>query len=216
MISAPYAYTPELARRFVKLVLSTLFFVVTFNLVTDAQWLVRNLRALIVSGSVAAGLGLMLWAQSPERQVALLSRLQVLGYPSGQEVLRFLPGPNDTYTNIVRATGTSIDPNVFAGMLLMIARRPAGTAIRARDRLPARLALARRWWRAAHCHAVARHVAGDLWLPWAGSPRCAIAGRGFWASLGAIGLSLTPFGQGPGGASDLRVRGARKAAGAAP
>ena len=35
-------------------------FVVTFNLVTDTQWLVRHLRALIVSGSVAAVLGLVL------------------------------------------------------------------------------------------------------------------------------------------------------------
>src|SRR5215203_974695 len=44
VFSAPYAYTPELLRRFLKLLLSTLFFIVTLNLVTDVQSLIKHIR----------------------------------------------------------------------------------------------------------------------------------------------------------------------------
>jgi O-antigen ligase len=48
----------------------------------------------------------------------LLSRLQVIGYPTA-DVLRYVPGPNDTYTDRLRAIGTSVDPNVFGGTLML-------------------------------------------------------------------------------------------------
>ncbi|HEX3247267.1 MAG TPA: O-antigen ligase family protein [Chloroflexota bacterium] len=196
VISAPYAYTPELARRFIKLVLSTLFFIVTFNLVTDTQWLVRNARALIVSGSLAAAIGLAVYSQSPERQVALLSRLQVLGYPSGQEVLRFLPGPNDTYTNILRATGTSIDPNVFAGMLLIVAAVLLGQLF-AREPVFPRAGLAVALALAAGCLVATQSRATWLGLVVALGWIATLRYRKAWVLgvAGAFGLLLTSFGQ---------------------
>jgi hypothetical protein len=48
----------------------------------------------------------------------LLSGLAPLGYPT-TDVLRYVPGPNDTYTTQLRAIGTSIDPNVFGGTLML-------------------------------------------------------------------------------------------------
>src|SRR5204863_3760816 len=39
-------------------------------------------------------------------------------YPT-TDVLRYVPGPNDTYTDQLRAIGTSVDPNVFGGTLML-------------------------------------------------------------------------------------------------
>ena len=42
----------------------------------------------------------------------------MIGYPTA-DVLRYVPGPNDTYTDQLRAIGTSVDPNVFGGTLML-------------------------------------------------------------------------------------------------
>src|ERR1700694_1040652 len=55
---------------------------------------------------------------SPLTQLSLLTRLQVIGYPTA-DVLRYVPGPNNTYTDHLRAIGTSVDPNVFGGTLML-------------------------------------------------------------------------------------------------
>src|SRR5207248_8398552 len=55
---------------------------------------------------------------SPTTQLTLLSRLDVVGYPI-TDVLRYVPGPNNTYTSQLRAIGTSVDPNVFGGTLML-------------------------------------------------------------------------------------------------
>jgi O-antigen ligase len=197
VVSSPYAYTPELARRFLKLLLSTLFFVVTFNLVTDAQAVAKHLRMLIVCGILAAILGLLVYFQTPDRQVALLSRLQVLGYPAGRDVLRFLPGPNDTYTDILRATGTSIDPNVFAGMLLIVAAVLLGQLFAQAPLLP------RVWLAVGEALVVGCLIATHSRATWLGL----VVALGWMATLryrkawilgivGAIAVTVSPFGQG--------------------
>jgi hypothetical protein len=57
-------------------------------------------------------------ALSPLAQLTFLTRLQVIGYPT-DSVLRYVPGPNDTYTTQLRAIGTSVDPNVLGGTLML-------------------------------------------------------------------------------------------------
>jgi hypothetical protein len=75
-------------------------------------------RALILAGAVQGAIGTVLMAMSPLTQLTLLTRLEVIGYPS-DSVLRYVPGPNDTYTDQLRAIGTSVDPNVFGGTLML-------------------------------------------------------------------------------------------------
>jgi polysaccharide biosynthesis protein PslJ len=197
VFSAPYAYTPELLRRFLKLLLSTLFFVVTFNLVREAESLVKHIRALIVCGVLAAVVGLALYLQSPDGQVSLLSRLQILGYPGGREILRFLPGPNDTYTDILRATGTSIDPNVFAGMLLIVAAVMLGQLFARKPVFP-RAALAPAIVLVLACliatHSRATWLGIVVALGWMATLRY----RKAWilGALGAVAVVMTPFGRG--------------------
>jgi polysaccharide biosynthesis protein PslJ len=109
---------PELVRRVGKLLVSLLFFIVATALLTSGNDLPRLTRWLIVAGAIQGGIGALLMAASPLTQLALLTRLTVIGYPAA-DVLRYVPGPNDTYTTQLRAIGTSVDPNVFGGTLML-------------------------------------------------------------------------------------------------
>ena len=110
--------TPELVRRAAKLLVSLLFFLIARALLTTPQDLTRLTRWLIYAGAIQGTIGVLLTRLSPLTQLTLLTRLQALGYPSS-DVLRFVPGANDTYTDQLRAIGTSVDPNVFGGTLML-------------------------------------------------------------------------------------------------
>ncbi len=109
---------PELIRRVGKLLASLLFFLVARALLTSERRLCRLTRWLMYAGAVQGAVGAGLMLLSPLSQLTVLSRLQVIGYPT-TEVLRYVPGPNNTYTNQLRAIGTSVDPNVFGGTLML-------------------------------------------------------------------------------------------------
>jgi O-antigen ligase len=110
--------TPELIRRTGKLLASVLFFVIAGSVLTTPDRLAGVTRGLIFAGAIQGGLGAALMALSPLTQLSLLSALRVVGYPA-VDVLRYVPGANDTYTNQLRAIGTSVDPNVFGGTLML-------------------------------------------------------------------------------------------------
>jgi hypothetical protein len=118
------AYAPPngaAVRSFLKDLVAIGLFVVVVDVVRDRATIRRLVRVLILGGTLAAMIGLAIQALPRPTIVAVLSSLSVLGYPSGPGVLRFLPGPNNTYSDTLRAVGTSIDPNVFGGMLMLAA-----------------------------------------------------------------------------------------------
>jgi O-antigen ligase len=110
--------TPELIRRFGKLMVSLLFFIVAGQLLTSENRVAALARALIIAGAIQGAIATVLMALPPIQQLGLLTRLTVIGYPSA-DVLRYVPGPNDTYTDQLRAIGTSVDPNVFGGTMML-------------------------------------------------------------------------------------------------
>ena len=109
---------PELIRRVAKLVAGLLFFVIARSLLTHGNRVPELLRWLMLAGAVQGAIGTLLMLLQPITQLNLLSSLRVIGYPL-TDVLRYVPGPNNTYTNQLRAIGTSVDPNVFGGTLML-------------------------------------------------------------------------------------------------
>jgi O-antigen ligase len=105
----------EHIRLFLKLLNSLLFFVGVVHVVRSEESLAHITRVFILGATAAAIAGLALAALPREQTLAALSSLGAIGYPTGADVLRPLAG-----TETLRATGTSVDPNVF-GALLMIA-----------------------------------------------------------------------------------------------
>jgi polysaccharide biosynthesis protein PslJ len=109
---------------------------VVVDVVRDRTTVRRLIRALIGGGILAAALGLAIHALPRPTIVEVLSSLSVLGYPSGPGVLRFLPAPNNTYSDTLRAVGTSVDPNVFGGMLMLAATLMLAQSFARRPVLP--------------------------------------------------------------------------------
>lgn len=108
-------YTTQIAHDYVKMLLAiSLFFLVT-NLLRTRADLRLALNALALLGAAAAALGLGLWALGA-RAAALLARLAIVGYPTGK-IVRYL---EDNPAKAIRATGTGVDPNSFAGLLMVV------------------------------------------------------------------------------------------------
>ncbi|HLY66747.1 MAG TPA: O-antigen ligase family protein, partial [Chloroflexota bacterium] len=108
-----YGVTGETARYFLKFIFAILLFFALTNGLTRQRLLASFVDALIL-GSFASGLLAVLLDLSGQATAdRVLSALAPLGYPSG-DTLRFIAS-----TNIWRATSTSVDPNIFGGLLMV-------------------------------------------------------------------------------------------------
>ena len=116
--SGAVSVAPDQARKTAKLIASLLLFVVATNLLLRPGVVFWLTRALMAGGALMGGVGAVLWLLPQGTQLRLLTALARVGYPTG-DVLRFVPGPNNTYTTQLRAIGTSVDPNVFGGTLML-------------------------------------------------------------------------------------------------
>lgn len=106
----------EQFRLFLKLLNSVLFFFGVMQAVRTEGDLRLVLRALLFAGGAAGTLAVVLYVLPRDTTVVFLSLLRPLGYPSGPEVIRLIAS-----TETARAIGTSIDPNVLGGLLMLIA-----------------------------------------------------------------------------------------------
>ena len=109
------AVSSEVLRLFLKLLNSVLFFFTLTNLVRDRDQFRRLLRWTLWLTTAEAAIALILYALSPNPAAQLLSLLRPLEYPTGPNVIRYIAG-----TKTLRAIGTSVDPNVLGGMLVLI------------------------------------------------------------------------------------------------
>lgn len=109
-----YGVSPETARLFLKLINSFLLFFTIVNCVRAKKHLDQLVAALLLAGAGSAVIGLLLYFMPSATSIRLLTSLRVLGYPASN-VLRYIA---DTET--LRATSTSIDPNVLGAMLMVV------------------------------------------------------------------------------------------------
>ncbi len=116
---------------YAKFVLSVLLYFSVVNCILTRAQARMIIRALILSGALAALIALLLVALPDRLALSILVTLGRIGYPTTGRVLRYIEdGPG---TGLERAIGLSVDPNSFAGMLalvtafalaLLFARRP--------------------------------------------------------------------------------------------
>jgi O-antigen ligase len=163
------------------------------QLVRTRPTLFAVVRALMLAGAVAGAVGAVLWALPTATQQRLLNALGLFGYPTG-DVLRFVPGDNDTYTTQLRAIGTAVDPNAFGGTLVMALALMA-VQWSARDRLfsrPVLLLLA-----LPTLAGVVLSFSRGSWVGLAAAVLLfgAARYRTLWVALAAIGLVALPGGR---------------------
>lgn len=129
-------YTPQTLHDYAKLLLAiSLFFLVT-NLVRQRADLVGALTGLVAAGAVAAVVGLGLYALG-RRAESILARLAAIGYPTGK-ILRYI---EDNPAKALRVTGTAVDPNSFAGFLMVALVLAIAQAAARRPLVPRALAV---------------------------------------------------------------------------
>lgn len=108
--------TPTLLRHFAELLLSLGFVLVVIDTCRSWERLERLVRALLLAGAAAAAVGIVLWLIPDETANAALNALQRVGYPGGW-VIRYI---EENPELAERAIGTSVDPNSFGGLLLLV------------------------------------------------------------------------------------------------
>jgi O-antigen ligase len=106
----------SIARNFVEMLLAMALFFGVVNAVRQRRQVDMLVWALIIGAGLAAVVGIVLYYLPRDTTVYLLSTLRFLNYPAGTGVLRFL---NDDPGQTMRATATSIDPNVLGGLLMV-------------------------------------------------------------------------------------------------
>ncbi len=110
--------TARVLRRFIETLMGICLFFVVVNSVRRRELLEQVVLAIILAGFVAAFMGVVLYFLPRELTVRLLSALGRFDYPTGWSVLRFI---RDDPRLPMRATSTSIDPNVLGGLLILVA-----------------------------------------------------------------------------------------------
>lgn len=109
--------TTQVLRQFAEVLAAIAFFFVIVNIVRTREMLERYVTALIIAGFISAAIGIVLYLLPHDVSIFLLSALRVFKYPTGDRVLRFI---NDDPANPMRATSTSVDPNVLGGLLILV------------------------------------------------------------------------------------------------
>jgi O-antigen ligase len=105
-------------RHFGEVMLSIALFFLVVNTVQDEERLQRIVRTLILGAFGAAALGAVLYVIadqiSADFVIRVLSALGRFGYPAGPGVLRYI---RENPELPMRATSTSVDPNVLGSLL---------------------------------------------------------------------------------------------------
>ncbi len=108
--------TPTLLRKFAELLLSLGFVYVVVDFCRTPARAERLAKVVMLGGTAAALLAILLWLLPEDVTNTLLNALTRLGYPGGW-VIRYI---EENPALPERAIGTSVDPNVLGGLLLMI------------------------------------------------------------------------------------------------
>jgi len=108
--------TPTLLRKFAELLVSLGFVLVIIDYCTSWHRLERLVKIMLLVGVAASAIAIGLWLLPEDSANSLLNVLSRIGYPGGW-VIRYIE-ENPALSE--RAIGTSVDPNVLGGLLLMI------------------------------------------------------------------------------------------------
>jgi len=114
VLGSAYGMTSETAKYFLRIVAAILLFFALTNGLTTRRRLASFANALVLGSFASAVLGVLLQLAGQDTAVRILSALGPLGYPTDRDdIIRLIAG-----TTIWRAVSTSVDPNIFGGLLM--------------------------------------------------------------------------------------------------
>jgi len=129
--------TTQTAHDYAKLMLGVGCFALVVQLIHTRREVAALATTLIAGGGVAAATGIALNRLPVGLTANLLVRLRVVGYPTDR-LVRYI---EDDPALARRATGTAVDPNSFAGFLMVVLVLAIGQAVAKRPLVPRPLAV---------------------------------------------------------------------------
>lgn len=108
-------YTTQTLHDYGRFVLAIAMFWFVRELVSTPADARRLTVALVAEATVAASIGLALYAGGSGLTLRVLSRLIPYGYPAG-DIVRYIEGDP---SRAMRAIGTGVDPNAFGGLMMI-------------------------------------------------------------------------------------------------
>lgn len=109
--------TSYVIRHFAEILIAIGLFFVIVNTIRTTKRLRLVVTATALVGVAEAGIGIFLYSIPPNWSVRLLSTLGRFNYPVGGGVLRYI---EDNPELPLRAIGTSVDPNVLGGLMILV------------------------------------------------------------------------------------------------
>ncbi len=117
--------TTQTAHDYLKLLLGVGMVVLVANLLRERRDVAWFTTAIVAGGAVAGALAIFLQRLPVAVTTNVLARLRVVGYPTGR-IVRYI---EDNPVLARRATGTGVDPNAFAGFLMLVLVLAVGQAV---------------------------------------------------------------------------------------
>jgi polysaccharide biosynthesis protein PslJ len=109
--------TSYVIRHFAEILLAIGLFFVIVNTVKTTERLRQLVAVTTLVGAAQAGIAIFLYIIPTNWSIRLLSALGRFHYPTGAGVLRYI---EDDPEQAMRAIGTSVDPNVLGGLMVLI------------------------------------------------------------------------------------------------
>ncbi len=138
LVGAGRNTTTQTAHDYLKLLLGVGMLVLVVNLLRERRDVARFATAIVAGGVVAGALAIILQRLPVALTTRLLTRLSVVGYPTSR-VVRYI---EDNPALARRATGTGVDPNAFAGFMMLVLVLAVGQAMASRPLVPRKLSIA--------------------------------------------------------------------------
>lgn len=129
--------TTQTAHDFFKLLLGVAMVALVVNLLREPRDLARCATVIVAGGALASALAILLQRLPVATTTRLLTRLSVVGYPTGR-LVRYI---EDNPALARRATGTGVDPNAFGGFLMLVLVLAVGQAVASRPVVSRKLAV---------------------------------------------------------------------------
>ena len=129
--------TSNRLRQMVELLLAMGLVIMLVDVMRTQEQIERFVRIAIVAAVVASIIGIVLWVLPATTTESILTRLAPIGYPSGG-VINYI---EDNPALSERATSTSVDPNSFGGVLVVITALTAALLTAKQSKVAPRLAL---------------------------------------------------------------------------
>jgi polysaccharide biosynthesis protein PslJ len=127
-----------LLRRFLEILLGVSLFFVTISTVRSEVEIDWVTRWIALGGWGCALIAVVFYAIPQAWTIGILDRLGRFDYPGGAGALRFI---EDDPNGVMRAIGTSVDPNVLGGMMILVTALLAPQLVAKRTLFPRWLTL---------------------------------------------------------------------------